>query len=153
MVTSIVISRRSVRYPLLTGHTGRILTPMTWLLVKLGVRLLGFIAVFWFAARKHPKIKIEPRWAVPLVGLFALMNVGMYWLLAPVLNLATFGAAWFAMPLVINLGFLVATMRILDKKRWLVIEGVRATLFLALVLTVAHGVFWLGLDWIPAKVS
>ncbi len=69
------------------------------------------------------------------------------------LNLATFGAAWFAMPLVINLGFLVATMRILDKKRWLVIEGVRATLFLALVLTVAHGVFWLGLDWIPAKVS
>ncbi|KAB2888650.1 MAG: hypothetical protein F9K40_20330 [Kofleriaceae bacterium] len=127
---------------------------MTWLLLKLGIRLLGFMAVFFVAARKNPKIKIEPRWAIPLVaGLFGVMNVGMYWLLEPVLDLATFGAAWFAMPLLINLGFLVATLRITEKKKWLVIDGVRATLWLAFLLTLAHGVFWFGLDWIPAKAG
>jgi hypothetical protein len=127
---------------------------MTWLLAKLGIRLLGFIAVFFLAARKNPKIKIEPRWAIPLVaGLFAVMNVGMYWLLKPVINMATLGAAWFAMPLLINLGFLIATVRITEKKKWLVIDGVRATLYLAFLLTLAHGVFWIGLDWLPAKLG
>lgn len=127
---------------------------MTWLLVKLGIRLLAFVAVFFLAARKNPKIKIEPRWAIPLVaGLFGVMNVGMYWLLKPLLNIATFGAAWFAMPLLINLGFLIATMRVFEKKKWLVIDGIRATLWLAMILTLAHGVLWFGLDWIPAKVG
>ena len=127
---------------------------MTWLFVKLGLRLLGFIAVFFLATRKNPKIKIAPRWAIPIVaGVFGIMNVGMYWLLKPVLDLATFGAAWFAMPLLINLGFLIATMRITEKKKWLVIDGIRATLYLALLLTAAHGVLWFGLDWIPAKVG
>ena len=120
---------------------------MTWLLLKLGIRLLGFIAVFFVATRKNPKIKIEPRWAIPLVaGLFGVMNVGMYWLLKPVLNLATFGAVWFVLPLLINLGFLIATLRITEKRKWLVIDGIRATLWLAALLTIAHGVFWLGLD-------
>jgi hypothetical protein len=91
---------------------------------------------------------------LPLVaGLFAVMNVGMYWLLKPVINMATLGAAWFAMPLLINLGFLIATVRITEKKKWLVIDGVRATLYLALLLTLAHGVFWIGLDWLPAKLG
>ena len=127
---------------------------MTWLLIKLGIRLLGFIAVFFLATRKNPKIKIEPRWAIPLVaGVFGIMNVGMYWLLKPVLDLATFGAAWFAMPLLINLGFLIATMRITEKKKWLVIDGIRATLYLALLLTAAHGVFWFALDYIPSKAA
>ena len=126
---------------------------MTWFLVRLGVRLVGFIAVFWFSARQHPRISIQPRWAVPLVaGVYAILNVALYWLLAPVLNLATFNAAWFAMPLLINLGFLIATMRIFETKKWIKIEGIRATLWMALILTAAHGVFWLALDYIPAKV-
>lgn len=127
---------------------------MTWLLVKLGIRLLGFIGVFWLAAAKNPKIKIEPRWSIPLVaGMFAVFNVGLYWLLEPVLNLATFGAAWFAMPLVINLGFLIATLKVFEKKKWFVVEGIWATLSLALLLTAAHGVFWFGLDYLPAKLG
>lgn len=127
---------------------------MTWLLVKLGIRLVGFIAVFFLATRKNPKIKIQPRWAIPLVaGLFAIMNVGMYWLLKPVLNLATFGVAWFAMPLLINLGFLIATVRVVESKKWLVIDGIRATLWLALILTAAHGAFWFALDFIPARAG
>jgi hypothetical protein len=127
---------------------------MAWLLIKLGVRLLGFIAVFWLATRKNPKVTIQPRWAIPLVaGLFAAMNTGMYWLLKPVLNLATFGTFWFVMPLVINLGFLMATVRIVESKRWLAIDGVRATLWLAVLLTAAHGVFWFGLDFLPTKLA
>ncbi len=126
---------------------------MSWLLIKLGVRLLGFIAVFWLATRRNSKVKIQPRWALPLVAsLFAVMNTGMYWLLKPVLNLATFGAAWFVLPLAINLAFLMATARIVERKRWLAIDGVRATLWLAFVLTAAHGVFWLGLEWLPTRL-
>src|SRR5689334_22023210 len=126
---------------------------MTWLLVRLGIRLLGFIAVFWLAAAKNPKVKIEPRWAIPLVaGMFAVFNVGLYWLLKPLLNLATFGVATIAMPFIINLGFLIATMRVFEKKKWFLVEGIRATLFLTLLLTAAHGVFWFGLDYLPAKL-
>lgn len=126
---------------------------MTWLLAKLGIRLLGFIALFWVAAARNPKIKIQPRWAIPLVaGMFAVFNVGLYWLLKPVLNLATFGAAWFAMPFVINLGFLIATLRVFEKKKWFVIEGVRATVLMALLLTAAHGLFWFSLDYLPLKL-
>lgn len=126
---------------------------MTWILAKLGIRLLGFIALFWVAAARNPKIKIQPRWAIPLVaGMFAVFNVGLYWLLQPVLNLATFGAAWFAMPFLINLGFLIATLRVFEQKKWFVIDGVRATVFMALLLTAAHGLFWLSLDYLPLKL-
>ena len=126
---------------------------MTWFFIKLAIRLVAFTLVFWVATRKNPKIKIEPRWALPPVaGMFALFNVGLYWLLRPVLNLATFNVAGFVMPLVINLLFLVATVRVFQNKKWLQIEGVRATLWLAVVLTVAHGLMYLGLDYLPTKV-
>jgi Mycobacterial 4 TMS phage holin, superfamily IV len=126
---------------------------MTWILIKLAIRLVAFVAVFWFATRKNPKIKIEPRWSLPLVaGVFAIFNVALYWILRPVLNLATFNVAWFAMPLVINLLFLMATLRVVQSKKWLVIDGVRATLWLAVILTVAHGVLYVSLDYLPTKL-
>jgi hypothetical protein len=126
---------------------------MTWLLVKLGIRLVGFIGAFWLAAAKNPRIKIQPRWAIPLVaGSFAVFNVGLYWLLKLVLNLATFGVASFVMPFLINLGLLVATLRLFQKREWFVVEGIRATLYLALLLTAVHGVFWFGLDYLPATL-
>lgn len=124
---------------------------MTWILIKMAIRLVVFVAVFWFAARKNPKIRIQPRWAVPLVaGVFAILNVGLYWMLKPVLNLATFNVAWFAMPLVLNLGFLIATVRAVAKKKWLEIDGVMATLWMALILTAVHCLLYAGLDYIPA---
>ena len=71
-------------------------------LIKLGVRLVVFTGVFWLAARKNQSIVIEKRWATPLVGLaFAVLNTALYWALTPILNVATLGAAAFAMPLVI----------------------------------------------------
>lgn len=124
---------------------------MTWILIKLAIRLVVFVAVFWFAAKKNPKIRIQPRWATPLVaGMFAVLNVGLYWALKPVLNLATFNVAWFAMPLVLNLAFLITTVRVFQSKKWLEIDGVRATLWMAIILTAAHCVLYAALDYIPA---
>jgi len=123
----------------------------SWMLIKLAIRLVVFVAVFWLAARRNPKIRIQPRWAVPLVaGLFAVFNVGLYWLLKPLLNLATFGVATFAMPLVINLVFLVATVRVFSKKKWLEIDGLFATLWMAFILTIVHCALYGALDYLPA---
>ena len=124
---------------------------MNWILIKMAIRLVVFVAVFWFAARKNPKIRIQPRWAVPLVAsVFAVLNVGLYWLLKPVLNLATFNVAWFAMPLVLNLIFLVTTVRAFKTKKWIEIDGVLATLWMALILTAVHCLLYAALDYIPA---
>ncbi len=126
---------------------------MTWLLIKVAIRLVAFIAVFWIATRKNPKVKIEPRWAIPLVaGLFGLINTGLYWVLAPVLHLATFGVLAFVLPLVLNGAFLYATERAVAKKKWLQIDGILTTIWMAVVLTAAHGALWFALDYIPAHV-
>ena len=126
---------------------------MTWILVKLALRLAVFVAVFWVASRRSSKITIQPRWAIPLVaGVFGLLNTGLYWLLKPVLHLATFGAIAIVLPFAINGLFLWATARAVARKQWLRLDGVLAPIWLALALTAAHGVLWLGLDYIPAHV-
>lgn len=146
---------------------------MTWLLIKLGIRLVIFLAVFFLATKRNPAIVVKPTWALPVIaGFFALVNTALYWILKPVLNLASFGAIWFLMPLVLNLCFLIATVRVFQKtvmaaplkkgeappekpkmlrRPTLEIDGIGATLYLAALLTVAHGVLWFGLDWCPAK--
>jgi hypothetical protein len=147
---------------------------MTWVLIKLGIRLVVFLAVFWIATLRNPKIVVQPRWALPLVaGLFALLNTGLYWLLKPVLNVASFGAIWFLMPLVLNLCFLVATLRVFQKRDLapvvkmakdapaprpsrrpsLSINGITATIYMAVLLTAAHGLLWFALDYMPVKMA
>lgn len=155
---------------------------MTWILIKLGIRLVAFTAVFWWAARPpkgwappappdpdpkkakkdarpaytgpEPKILIRPRWAVPLVGmLFAALNVALYWILRPLLDLATLRTASFAIPFVVNGVLLWGVARIVQKKQWLKISGVFAAMWLAAMVTVAQGVLWVALDWIPAKMA
>lgn len=140
---------------------------MTWLLVKLGVRLVAFTLVFWFATRprrdkgkldKHgqpavlpPRISIQPRWAIALIGvLFAALNSGLYWIARPVLNLATLGTFSWIMPLVVNGLILWGTARIVRNRQWMRIDGWTAGAWLALVLTLAHGVLYLTLDYLPA---
>ena len=117
---------------------------MTELLVKLAVRFGVFLLVFAFAAWKMPKVRIHPKVALPLVGLvFAILNVGLYWALKPVLNIATLGAAWLVVPFVLNGAFLWATQKLLRPLR---IEGFFTTVKLAVILTAAHGACWLVLD-------
>jgi hypothetical protein len=117
---------------------------MTELLVKLAVRFGVFLAVFAFAAWKNPRVRIHPKIALPLVGLvFAILNTGLYWLFKPVLNLATLGALWLAVPFVLNYVFLWATERLIRPLR---IEGFFTMVKLAILLTAAHGACWLVLD-------
>jgi hypothetical protein len=145
---------------------------MVTVLIKLGVRLVVFTAVFWIAAQKNPKVVIRSKWITPLVALtFSLLNTGLYWALKPILNLATFGAIGFAMPFVVNIVLLVATVRLLGKlkrapkadpakkdakpaetKPLFAIDGIVATLWMAIILTAAHGVLWFFVDYLPPRV-
>jgi uncharacterized membrane protein YvlD (DUF360 family) len=129
------------------------MSPLVAILIKLGVRLVVFTGVFWFAARNNKKIMFQTRWAPPLVALvFAVLNTALYWMLKPVLDIATMGAIGFALPLIINGVLLALTMRIFEKKQWFRIDGFVASLWMAVVLTLAHGLLWVGVDYIPKHV-
>jgi multisubunit Na+/H+ antiporter MnhB subunit len=139
------------------------------MLIKLGVRLLIFGAVFFFATRKNPKVLINAKWAMPVVALvFALLNTSLYWALTPVLDLATLGAVGFLMPFIVNMILLVVTVRFfrwdklprvhkkvddknIESKPLFEINGLMTTLWMAGVLTLAHGVLWFALDYLPTR--
>lgn len=126
---------------------------MTTLLIKLAIRLVVFTGVFWLVARRDPKVVFEKKWAPPLVGLvFAVLSTAGYWVMGKVLAIATLGVAGFALPLVVNVLLLAATVRVFQTKQWFRIEGLFAFLWMALFLTLAHGALWLGMDYIPAHV-
>jgi hypothetical protein len=148
---------------------------VTGLLIKLGVRLAVFGAVFYIAARKNPRIIIRKKWATPLIAfVFAFLNTALYWAVRPIVDVATLGAISFVLPFVLNMIFLIATVRVFasirDKlaarapkvelkkgekpeapKSWFEIEGVFATLWMALFLTAAHGALWVALDYLPNR--
>ena len=130
------------------------MSPAVVLLIKLGVRLVVFTGVFWFAARKNEKIIIEKKWATPIVAFtFAVLNTALYWVLTKVMNLATLGAVGFVMPLIINALLLGLTVRVFQsKKHWFRIDGWMAMIWMAIFLTVAHGVLWVAMDYIPKHV-
>jgi uncharacterized membrane protein YvlD (DUF360 family) len=72
-------------------------------------------------------------------------------LLAPILNVATLGAAGFLMPFVVNMVLLVGTVKIFEKWKWFQVDGLMTTLWMAAFLTIAHGALYLGLDYFPAR--
>lgn len=124
----------------------------TAILIKLGVRLVVFGLVFFIATRKNPKVVVSKKRVLPLIALvFAVLNTGLYWLLAPILNVATLGAAGFLMPFVVNMVLLIGTVKIFSRWKWFEIQGVMTTLWMAAFLTLAHGALWLGLDYFPAR--
>lgn len=134
-------------------HTARHMDGVTGILIKLGARLVVFGLVFFLTARKNPKIALPKKWATPLIALvFATLNTALYWALTPILNLATLGAFGFVMPFVANLLFLYATVRIFSGKQWIKIESAATYLWLAAILTAAHGLLWFGLDYLPPKL-
>jgi len=119
---------------------------VTWLLIKIGIRVVVFGATFAIVSWKDRRVSVHPRYALPLVAVvFALLNAGLYWLLRPVLDLATMGSLGLLMPFLLNGGFLYATARLL---RPLKIEGIWPMLRLSGILTAVHGVLWLFLDYI-----
>jgi hypothetical protein len=126
---------------------------MSTVLIKLGVRLVVFTLVFWFAAKKNEKVVFGKKWAPPVVALvFAILNTVLYWALVPVLDIATLGIASFVMPFIVNALLLAATVKIFARREWFKIEGIFANLWMTTFLTVAHGVMWLALDYLPKHV-
>ena len=125
-----------------------ILGDVTWILIKLGIRFLVFGAVFGVVTWKHKKVTVDPRCALPLIAAdFALLDTGLYWLLKPILNLATLGTMAFVMPFILNGVFLYITERLVKKMRMeLRLEGLWTKIVLAGLLTIAHGVLWVALD-------
>jgi hypothetical protein len=119
---------------------------VTWILIKLAIRFVVFGAVFGLMTWKDKRVRVHPRYALPLVAaVFALLNTGLYWLLKPILNLATMGTLAFVLPFALNGVFLYVTARLLRPLR---IEGIWPMVVLSFFLTVAHGVLWVGLDYI-----
>ena len=117
---------------------------MSWFLIKLGIRIVVFGVLFGVVAWKSERVKVQPRWALPLVGLvFAVLNTALYWALKPLLDLATLGSMALVSPLVINGLLLYVTNRVLKP---LEIRGVMMMFWLSLYLTIAHGALWLLLD-------
>ena len=130
------------------------MSPAVAILIKLGVRLVVFTGVFWIAAKKNEKVVFEKKWATPLVAFtFAVLNTALYWALKPILNLATLGAVAFLMPLVINGVLLGITVRVFQsKKHWFRIDGWLAMMWMAIALTLAHGLLWVAVDYIPKHI-
>jgi len=130
------------------------MSPAVVLLIKLGIRLVVFTGVFWLAARKNEKVVFEKKWATPIVAFtFAVLNTALYWALTKILDLATLGAISFLMPLVINGLLLGVTVRVFQsKKHWFRIDGWLAMMWMAIALTLAHGVLWVAVDYIPKHV-
>ena len=123
------------------------------ILIKLGVRLVVFTAVFWFAAKQNDRVVFAKRWAPPLVALvFAVLNTVLYWALTPLLAIASLGVIGFAMPFIVNGLLLWITVRLFASRKWFEIRGVFALLWMATFLTLAHGVLWFALDYIPKHV-
>ena len=121
----------------------------TWL-IRLGARLVVFAAVFWLVSRKDPKVSFKSRWVLPPVALvFAVLDTALYWALQHVLSVATLGVLTFAIPLLANLVLIAITARIFQTRAWFRVQGVFATMWLALALTLAHGLLWVALDYLP----
>lgn len=121
---------------------------MSWLLIKFSIRILVFGLIFGFATWRSENVAVKPKFALPIVAIvFALLNVGLYWMLSPVLNLATLGVMWMFMPFVLNALFLLGTGRLLKRLRVeMKLDGLMTILWLATLLTVAHGVLYVALD-------
>ncbi len=126
---------------------------ITGISIKFGVRLVVFGLVIWLVSKRNKDVIIHKRLAIPLIALlFAALNAALYFILKPILNIATLGAVEYLMPLVINILLLALTIRVIEKKQWIEIKGLIATLYLGVALTVAHGALWLALDYIPKHV-
>jgi hypothetical protein len=129
------------------------MTGATGILIALAVRLVVFTGVFVAAPRYIEGITVSKKWAYPLLGgAFAVLTTVFYWLLAPLVDFFTSSAASLAIPLIVNLVLLYALVRLLKSKGWLSVSGFFASMWLAIALTVAHGVLWFGLDYVPAHV-
>lgn len=125
---------------------GTLKPPMTEFAIQLAIRFVIFGLVLVIALRKRDDVKVQPKWAVPLVALaIALFNALLYPVLAPVLKLAALGFGSVLVPLGLN-GVVLALMN--RYLRFFELEGLKPLLVLATWLTGAHAALYLAFQWI-----
>jgi len=145
---------------------------VTGLLIKLGVRWVVFTVTFVLATRYLEDVKVSKKWAYPLIGgMFAVLNTAFYWLLAGALDLATMRSLELALPLVANTVLLIAMIRLSNRfaahspaapvkkgapppekpQGWLRVNGFFSSVWLAVMVTAAHGLLWFALDYVPSR--
>lgn len=120
---------------------------MLWLAIDTAIRFAVFGVVFALATQGSANITIRPRRGVRVVALiFAALNIGIYWFADPARDLATLGAVWFIVPLILNGCLLYVTEHIMAALGIEMKLGILATIWLTVVLTAAHGALYLVLD-------
>lgn len=113
---------------------------MTPLLIKLLLRTCVFGVALTYAVRRDEDVKVQPRTALPLVAaVFALLNLGLYFVLKTALNLATLWVFMLFVPFVVNGFILLVTDRILKPFK---IESMTALIRTAGIVTIAHIVLY-----------
>ena len=106
------------------------------LLVKLLIRVVVFGIVIAFVTRRDSRVTVEPRSALPTVaGVFAVLNVLLYGVLATTLNIGTLFVLFFAVPFVANAILLWVTDKLVKSFR---VDGLPALAFASLCVTFAH---------------
>lgn len=144
----------------------------TGLLIKLGVRWVIFTITFVLATRYLDDVKVSKKWAYPLIGgMFALLNTAFYWLLAGALDIATLSSLQLTLPLVANTVLLIVMIKVSNRfaaqqpvpapakkgvppekpRGWLRVDGFFSSVWLAVMVTAAHGVSWFALDYLPSR--
>jgi uncharacterized membrane protein YvlD (DUF360 family) len=109
---------------------------MVGLVIKLLVRVVVFGIAIAYVTRKNAKVKVEPRAALPAVALvFALLNTGLYWLIAGTFKVVTLWTLAIVAPFVANAALLWLTDRILKPFK---VDGWMALAYAAFVVTLAH---------------
>ncbi|MBI4509680.1 MAG: phage holin family protein [Deltaproteobacteria bacterium] len=105
-------------------------------LIKFGVRVLVFGVALALATRVVPRVRIEPRSALPMVALtFALLNSFLYWFISFAMNLFTLWLLWFIVPFLANAVLLWLTDKLLKPFK---IDGGWPLLHAAGIITLAH---------------
>lgn len=111
------------------------LLAMSWAAAML-VRIVVFGVAIALVARWNPGIRVKPRRMLPVVaGTFALLNVGLYWLLAVAVSVGSLLTLALVAPFLANAILLWTTSKLIKA---LEIDGFMALGYAALVITLVH---------------
>lgn len=109
---------------------------MLWFVIKLLVRVVVFGVAIAYVTRRTSKVRVEPRAALPAVALvFALLNTGLYWLIAVTFKMVTLWTLAIVAPFVANAALLWLTDKILKPFK---VDGWMALAHAAAIVTLAH---------------
>lgn len=106
------------------------------LLIRLGIAFVVFGAAITFATLKIKEVKVTHKAVIPLVAIvFALLNTGLYWLVAFTIKAISLWTLALVAPFLANAVLLYATDRLLKQFE---IKGIMPFLKTAGLMTIGH---------------